>query len=80
MVHNIGEEIAGQSSIEGFEITKKRMVNGVEEIDLVIKNNINKPFWSSLSSPCIFTECKNWSEKVGAKEIRDFEVNVKSHS
>lgn len=68
------------SSIKGLEIIDKRMSNGDEEIDLTIKNNIDKTFWSSLSSPCFFVECKNWSTKIGSKEIRDFETKIRNHT
>jgi hypothetical protein len=68
------------SSIKGLEIIDKRMSNGDEEIDLTIKNNINKTFWSSLASPCFFVECKNWSSKVNSKEIRDFETKIRNHT
>jgi hypothetical protein len=67
------------SSIKGLEIIDKRMSNGDEEIDLTIKNNIDKTFWSSLSSPCFFVECKNWSTKINSKEIRDFETKMRNH-
>lgn len=68
------------SSIKGLEIIDKRMSNGDEEIDLTIKNNVAKTFWSSLSSPCFFVECKNWSSKVTSKEIRDFETKMRNHT
>ncbi len=68
------------SSIKGLEIIDKRMSNGDEEIDLTIKNNIDKTFWSSLSSPCFFIECKNWSTKINSKEIRDFETKMRNHT
>lgn len=68
------------SNISGLYVIEKRMNNGDEEIDIVAKNNIDKPFWQSLSSPCIFFECKNWSNKVGTKEIRDFEVKLQNHN
>jgi hypothetical protein len=68
------------SSIKGLEVIDKRMSNGDEEIDLTIKNNIDKTFWSSLSSPCFFVECKNWSTKVNSKEIRDFETKMRNHT
>jgi hypothetical protein len=68
------------SSIKGLEIIDKRMSNGDEEIDLIVKNNIDKTFWSSLTSPCFFVECKNWSGKINSKEIRDFETKMRNHS
>lgn len=67
------------SSVDGLEIIDKRMSNGDEEIDLILKNNVNQSFWTSLNSPCIFVECKNWYAKVGSKEIRDFETKLLNH-
>jgi hypothetical protein len=68
------------SSINGLEIIEKRLSNGDEEFDLTIQNNINKPFWVSLASPCFFVECKNWSTKVSSKDIRDFEIKIQNHA
>lgn len=68
------------NNINGLDVIEKRMNNGDEEIDIVAKNNINKPFWQSLSSPCLFFECKNWSYKIGTKEIRDFEIKLQNHN
>ncbi len=50
-----------------------------EEIDLVIKNNVSRPFWQGLGSPLIFVECKNWTARVGAPEVRNFEVKLQNH-
>ncbi len=62
-----------------FRVTDKRYVTGDEEIDLVIQNNVEKPFWIALQSPLIFFECKNWSKPVGTKELRDFEGKMRNH-
>ena len=63
----------------GFKVTKRRWNTGDEEIDLIIKNDMQSPFWLSWSSPLIFVECKNWMKPVGTKEIRDFEVKLQNH-
>ena len=68
------------SSSDFFEIIDKRLNNGDEEIDMIIKNNVPRSFWTSLISPCIFIECKNWSSNIGTKEIRDFEGKMRNHS
>lgn len=39
-----------------------------EELDLVLQNDLTIGFWRFAGSP-ILIECKNWSEKVGSKEI-----------
>ena len=63
-----------------FELVSKRVSTGDEEIDLVVKNNIDRPFWNALQSPLFFIECKNWKAVVGAKELRDFEGKLRNHS
>jgi hypothetical protein len=68
------------SSVQGLEVTEKRVLTGDEEIDLLIKNNVQRTFWTGLISPLIFVECKNWTASVGAKEIRDFEGKLINHS
>jgi hypothetical protein len=62
------------------EVVHKRVSTGDEEIDLVIKNDIDKPFWLAFSSPAFFVECKNWSGVVGSKELRDFETKIRNHA
>lgn len=62
-----------------LEVIERRFNNGDEEIDLILKNNLSKPFWVSLSSPLIFIECKNWIKPVGSKELRDFEIKLQNH-
>ena len=56
------------------------MNTGDEEIDLVIRNNIDRPFWLAFNSPCFFVECKNWKNKIGTSEIRDFEMKMRNHT
>ncbi len=67
------------TSPEELMVVNKNVMTGDEEIDVVIKNNINRPFWLAFSSPLFFVECKNWSSKVGAKELRDFEGKLRNH-
>lgn len=62
------------------EVIQKRVSTGDEEIDLVVKNDIDKPFWLAFSSPAFFVECKNWSGVVGSKELRDFETKIRNHA
>jgi hypothetical protein len=64
----------------GLEVVATRYSTDDEEIDLVVKNNIDRPFWSALDSPLIFVECKNWTSAVGAAEIRNFEVKMMNHA
>lgn len=62
-----------------FKVKDRRYNTGDEEIDLLVKNNSPEPFWIALQSPLLFVECKNWGQRVGAKEIRDFEVKLQNH-
>jgi REP element-mobilizing transposase RayT len=60
--------------MEGFEILRdensKYDINlGFEQIDLTIKN---KSKLLERMGPLFKIECKNWTEKIGNKEIRDF--------
>jgi len=68
------------AAVDVLEVVGKNVSTDDEEIDLVVKNNIDRPFWSALSSPLLFVECKNWSGPSGPKELRDFEVKLQNHS
>ncbi len=51
-----------------------------EEIDLIYRNNSNRPFWMSFHSPQIFIECKYWQKRVEAKHFGIFEGKLIDHS
>lgn len=57
--------------------TRRRL--GDEEIDFIVVNDCPSTFWSNLHSPLVLVECKNWSSRVGAREVRDFESKVRNH-
>lgn len=64
------------SEQQGFEV-KQKVRGRTDELDLVVKNNINDPFWISLHSPYILVECKNWKDqKVGVGEIWKLEKKI----
>jgi hypothetical protein len=63
-----------------LQVVERRYSTGDEEIDLVVKNNVARPFWQGLGSPLLFVECKNWAAPVGAPEIRNFEGKVQNHA
>lgn len=67
------------TAVDVLEVAGKNVSTDDEEIDLVVKNNISRPFWSALGSPLLFVECKNWSGPSGPKELRDFEVKLQNH-
>ena len=63
-----------------LQVVQRRYSTGDEEIDLVVKNNVGRPFWTGLGSPLLFVECKNWTAPVGAPEIRNFEGKLANHT
>lgn len=56
------------SGLKGLRILKRNARLSAEELDLVVKNDIDTGFWRIAGSP-IIVECKNWSDRVGAREI-----------
>lgn len=67
------------NAIDGFEVTGIKQAED-EQIDLVIKNNINKPFWLNLKTPVILWEAKNWSAKTPVKEIAILDSKLWGHN
>ena len=63
-----------------LQVVQRTYSTGDEEIDLIVKNNVSRPFWQSLASPLIFVECKNWIARVGAPEVRNFEGKLQNHT
>lgn len=49
-----------------------------EEIDLVIENQNTDSIFVQLQSPFILVEYRNWSSRIGAKEIRDFAQKIQN--
>jgi hypothetical protein len=64
------------SGQQGFEV-KKKVRGRTDELDLVVKNSINDPFWISLHSPYILVECKNWKDPVRVEHIWNLETKIK---
>lgn len=65
--------------IEGLTVIDIRKKLEHEEIDLIIKNDVNSTFWAALGSPMLFVECKNWTSKVGSAEVREFIGKIRNH-
>jgi hypothetical protein len=61
-----------------FMICEKNVKTKSEEIDIVLQPDTTSPFWSRISPPMILLECKNWKDKVGAKEVRDFAGKIEN--
>ncbi len=55
-------------NIKGLRVIKKNARLQAEELDLLIGNDISVGFWRFAGSP-IVVECKNWVQRVGAREI-----------
>lgn len=64
-------------STSDLPLIARNLYTDTQELDLVVKNEVQSPFWTSLGSPLIFIECKNWSSSVGAKEARIFESKLR---
>lgn len=64
--------------IAGFEPLPPRRSNGVQEIDIVIRNESSDPFWHREGS-IILVECKNWTAPVPQKELLIFEGKMKRY-
>lgn len=71
------EDIASRLFTEqqGF-VVRQKVRRPTTEIDLLVLNRIDDPFWYSLQSPLILVECKNWKNKVEPKDLRDFEIKM----
>lgn len=55
-------------AIKGLSVIGRDERLRAEELDIVLKNDIDRGFWRFMGSP-IIVECKNWSSKVSAREI-----------
>lgn len=55
----------------GFGRVTTRLDNGTEEIDLKVENRSEDSIWKA-EGPYLLGECKNWSTKCGANEVRAF--------
>ena len=64
---------------EGLEVESTNFRTKDEEIDILLKNKFEDPFWNQLNSPFIFAECKNWTSKVGSNEIKTFKGKLQDH-
>ncbi len=59
--------------VEGLEVVGSNVNNGIQEIDIQVRNRNQENVWEAVFDPMVFIECKNWSEPVKSKEVRDFE-------
>ena len=75
------EELAAAlvESVNGLKILKRNARLRSEEIDILVHNNINTGFWKYAGTP-ILVECKNWSTKIGSREISIITEKMRSIS
>ena len=59
--------------VDGLEVVGSNVNNGIQEIDIQVRNRNQENVWEAVFDPMVFIECKNWSEPVKSKEVRDFE-------
>lgn len=67
------------STIKNFILVDSNVHTVNEEFDAIFRNDIEKPFLQSLSSPLIIFECKNWSKKVDVTQVEAFETKLINH-
>jgi hypothetical protein len=65
------------SLVRGLEIRERNVNSGIEEIDIEVQNENAIGIWTEFER-MIFVECKNWSDKVGSNEIRNFEGKLRN--
>jgi len=63
---------------ENFDVAEKNVRTKSEEIDILIENLGRTGFYLQLRSPLILLECRNWTSKIGAKDIRDFAQKIQN--
>lgn len=63
---------------ENFIVRERNLRTESEEIDIIAENTGMTRFYSQLKCPIILYECKNWSSKIGSKEIRDFAQKIQN--
>ncbi|HEU4410207.1 MAG TPA: restriction endonuclease [Polyangiaceae bacterium] len=65
-------------SVPGTHHLWTRVRNEVEEIDLLVLNESADPLRKK-ESTCFLVECKNWSDHVGTKEVRELWGEMEAH-
>lgn len=61
----------------GLAVLEKRLKHADEELDLVLRNELQEPFWRNFNSPLVLVECKNWSSRVDINELRVLESKMR---
>lgn len=66
-------------TMPGFVVAEKRCRNEIEELDLVVRNESEDPFWRH-EGQYILVECKNWTTKVPRSEFDVFRAKIRRRS
>ena len=61
----------------GLALLEKRLKHADEELDLVLRNDLQEPFWRNFNSPLVLVECKNWTSRVDINELRVLETKMR---
>ena len=77
---NLFEDVISEliTTVDDLQVFERNSDSGIEEIDLKILNNNQSGIWDRFER-IIFIECKNWSNRVGSDEIRNFEGKIRNH-
>jgi len=73
LLEQVMKDIFG--SVPGLKIVGSRIDDGIEEIDIQIRNYNHEHVWAEFDG-MIFVECKNWSSPIGPKEIDSFKAKL----
>ncbi len=65
-------------AMDGLEVINIEQAKD-EQIDLVIKNNINRPFWAQLGSPLFIGEAKNWTKNTPTEVFNTLKGKMDGH-
>lgn len=66
------------ASIPGLEVLNIEQASD-EQIDLIIKNNVDRPFWMHLNSPILLGEAKNWSKNTPTAVLHELRGKMDGH-
>jgi len=64
--------------VDGLEVVGSNVDNGIQEIDVQVRNRNEENVWETVFDPMVFIECKNWSNSVKSKDVRDFEGKLRN--
>jgi len=68
------------SMSENISVISKRLNLKDQEIDLIVQNNIPKPYIQNFQSPHIMIEAKFTKSKIGSSDVRDFRSKMQDQS